>query len=613
MAKINFIFILLLCSAKLITAQKNIDLPDVKIQENRLEIPFSESTRSLEIITKNEINNLPVDNINELLQYIGGVDIRRRGANGVQADISFRGSTFEQVLVLINGVKIIDPQTGHHVMNLPIDLDIIERIEIVKGPAGRIYGQGAFAGAINIITKNPNKTKGHVQGTYGENGLWGLKIGQNFKKDDINTYISVSHEEADPGYRPNNDYTRQNVFYQSVFNISKAETTVTGSYVRNGFGANSFYVAPFDSTSYEQVNTAFVSAQSKVDLGKTKLIPSIYFRNNTDQYTFKREDPTFFQNNHHSRVMGVSLNGSSLFDKAGTIGYGIEYRNEYINSNNLGLHDRNVFSTNLEYKLYLLDDKVKLIPGASFNYYSDFGSNFLYGIDASVKIAKHTSVFGNVGTTYRIPSYTELYYEDSGNIGNANLTPEEAFNYELGIKYISKKIVGQASYFKRDGNDIIDWLRTPVITSTDTLYKWRPDNITNLPVQGLDLSTTINVGDFSFLIPLKKVRVSYTYIDAKAIQSDLGVSRYALENITNQVNVAMYWSLWKIFKFSTGYRYVDRVEVDNYHVWDMNFGINFKKFRFDITTNNVFGVEYFEFPDTPMPESWTRGTFRVNF
>ena len=138
-----------------LAAQKSIDLPNIKIQENRLEVPFSESARSLEIITKNEIKYLPVDNINELLQYIGGVDIRRRGPNGVQADLSFRGSTFEQVLVLINGVKVIDPQTGHHVMNLPIDLDIIERIEIVKGPASTLYGSEAVGGLINIITKKP--------------------------------------------------------------------------------------------------------------------------------------------------------------------------------------------------------------------------------------------------------------------------------------------------------------------------------------------------------------------------------------------------------------------------------------------------------------------------
>lgn len=594
-------------------AQKAVDLPNIKIQENRLEIPFSESARSLEIITKNDIKYLPVENINELLQYVGGVDVRRRGPNGVQADISFRGSTFEQVLVLINGVKIIDPQTGHHVMNLPIDLDIIERIEIVKGPAGRIYGQGAFAGAINIVTKNPDKTEGHAEGMTGQNGLWGLKFGQNFKKDHVKTYISVSHEEADPGYRKYNDYNRQNVFYQSEFKVKKAEFRATGSYVRNGFGANSFYAAPGDSTSYEQVNTAFGSIQSTIKLGKTKLTPSLYLRNNTDHYIYLRDNPSVFQNMHRSRVGGLAINGSTILSKYGTIGYGVEYRNESLISNNLGDRSRNVFSMNLEYKLYIFDEKLKLIPGVSFNDYSDFGSNFLYGVDASLAISKRASIFGNVGTTYRIPSYTELYYSDFRNLGNPDLMPEQAFNYEIGAKYISKKFVGQISYFKRDGTDIIDWLQTSVAQGDTSILKWRPDNITRLPIEGVDISSVFNIGEYGILIPLRKLRVSYTFLEGKAIQSDVGVSRYALENIRNQVNVSAYWSLLKLFKLSTGYRYVDRVNVENYHVFDLGFGLDFKKIVFNVTINNLFGAEFSEFPGIPMPNRWARASLRVNF
>ena len=115
-------------------AQKLVNLDDIEILENRIQVPLSESTRSLDIISKAEIMSYPVQSVSELLQYMGGADIRRRGPNGTQADINFRGSTFEQVLVLINGVKIIDPQTSHHVLNLPLDMDIIERIEIIKGP-----------------------------------------------------------------------------------------------------------------------------------------------------------------------------------------------------------------------------------------------------------------------------------------------------------------------------------------------------------------------------------------------------------------------------------------------------------------------------------------------
>ena len=392
------------------SAQREVKLEKVNIEENRITVPFSETTRSMEIVTKTEILYSASETVGELLQNIGGVDIRRRGPLGVQADISFRGSTFEQVLVLINGVKIIDPQTGHHILNLPIDLDAVERIEIVKGGAGRIYGQGALAGAINIVTKPQDENKIFGEAMLGQFGLKRAKLGLNLNKKKTSVYGSYSYEEADPGYRPYNDFSRHNAFVQADFKGKNAKYSIVGAYVDNGFGANSFYAAPFDSTSFERVRTAFVSAQAKYKVGKTTIAPSLSYRNNRDHYIFRREDPEFFQNMHLSQVSNVMVNFTTLIGKSSALGYGVEYRNELLNSNNLGDRSRNVFTGNIEYKLYLLNDKLKITPGASVNYLSDFGLRFLYGVDASYQVAKKLSIFFNTGTTYRVPTYTCLLY-----------------------------------------------------------------------------------------------------------------------------------------------------------------------------------------------------------
>jgi iron complex outermembrane receptor protein len=134
-----------------------IELSDVIITENRMQTPFSESARSMYVITKSQLASLPVQSVAEALTYVPGVDIRQRGPMGIQTDIGIRGGTFDQTLILINGVKVSDPQTGHHSFNLPLNLDNIERIEVLKGQGARIYGQNAFNGAINIITKVPEK------------------------------------------------------------------------------------------------------------------------------------------------------------------------------------------------------------------------------------------------------------------------------------------------------------------------------------------------------------------------------------------------------------------------------------------------------------------------
>lgn len=591
----------------------DVKLEKVNIEENRIKVPFSESTRSMEIVTKTEILYSTAETVNELLQNVGGVDIRRRGPLGVQADISFRGSTFEQVLILINGVKIIDPQTGHHILNLPIDLDAIERIEIVKGGAGRIYGQGALAGAINIVTKPQNENKVFGEAMLGEFGLKRAKVGVNLKKKKAAVYASYSYEEADPGYRINNYFNRHNAFVQADFDTKKASYSIIGAYVDNAFGANSFYVAPFDSNAYERVKTAFVSAQAKYKVGATSIMPSLSYRNNVDNYIFIREKPEVFENLHISQVTNAMVNFNTILNKKSVLGYGVEVRDERLSSNNLGERSRNVFTAILEYKLYLLKDKLKLTPGASLNYYSDYGSRFLYGIDASMQLTKKLNLFVNTGTTYRIPSYTELYYSDSGNVGNENLQEESAVNYELGLKYISTKYFFQLSGFRRNGTDIIDWTRVPIQVDTTEVLKWRPDNITQLPVQGIDLSTVLNVKRISIFSPLTKVRMAYTFLDASAIQVDGIESRYALENLTNQLSVSTYWSFLNTLKFSSNYRYVDRVTTASYGLWDFSLGFKFKGIYLDYTLVNAFNKEFEEYPGIPMPGRWMRTSLRYTF
>ena len=152
-------------------------LNEISVQGNRIQIPFSKQNRNVTIIDEAIIASLPVKSVNELLFYVGGVDVRQRGPWGTQADIRLDGGTFDQTLILLNGIKITDPQTGHNMMNLPVSLNTIQRIEVLKGAAARIYGINALNGAINIITKQP-----------GQNGMeWNLYAGSSFKKDTISS------------------------------------------------------------------------------------------------------------------------------------------------------------------------------------------------------------------------------------------------------------------------------------------------------------------------------------------------------------------------------------------------------------------------------------------
>ncbi|MCU0368575.1 MAG: TonB-dependent receptor plug domain-containing protein [Cyclobacteriaceae bacterium] len=246
-------------------------LENVTIQSNRIQTGFDETAASIIIISVAEIKQSPSLSVPDLLHYYAGVDIRQRGANGVQADAGIRGSTFDQVLILINGIKISDAQTGHHSLNLPVDIENIERIEILKGPAARIFGQNAFAGAINIITKSPTQQYVKVMTQAGDFGLGGFRVSAALGDKKEKHYVSASRDFSD-GYQYNTDYEINNFFYQSEIETSLGKLNVLGGYTGRAFGANGFYAGPQFTDQYEEIQTSLAAVTLQTQ--PIKMFPS---------------------------------------------------------------------------------------------------------------------------------------------------------------------------------------------------------------------------------------------------------------------------------------------------------------------------------------------------
>ncbi|PKP12226.1 MAG: TonB-dependent receptor, partial [Bacteroidetes bacterium HGW-Bacteroidetes-3] len=205
--KINHIFFsfLSILSTSIYAQKDTVKLKEVEVSSNRISLPFSKTSRTIIIISHQEIVNSAATNLADLLQNVAGVDIRRRGIDGMQSDLYIRGGNFDQTLLLIDGVKMDDPQTGHHTMNGILSLENIERIEIIKGPAARIYGQNAFTGAINIVTKSVTENAATINLYYGsyENKKGEVAMSHKFNGGDI--LASVGYQESD-GYRFNTDF-----------------------------------------------------------------------------------------------------------------------------------------------------------------------------------------------------------------------------------------------------------------------------------------------------------------------------------------------------------------------------------------------------------------------
>jgi iron complex outermembrane receptor protein len=582
------------------------DLKDVVVKENRIVIPFSASARNISIVTQKDLEVTPAVNYVEALNYVPGVDVRQRGPMGVQSDISIRGGTFDQTLVLLNGIKMSDPQTGHHASYLPVSMLNIAQIEVVKGPAARIYGQNAFAGAVNVVTKVPEGRRLMLGTTIGQNDLLNTHIGLALPIRRYKQFISFN-QTSSAGYQYNTDFSINNIFYQSEVKIGRGKLDLQAGHVQRKFGANGFYSSPAFVDQYEEVATSFAAASYRLTGSNYIVTPRVYWRRNHDDYVFLRQDPAYFNNIHTTNIIGGEVNSViSLKDDKGVIGIGGEVRNEDIVSSNLGDWNRTIAGLFGEYRWE--NDDFAVTPGVYINYYSDYGINAFPGVDVSYKMTSFSKIFANVGNSYRIPTYTDLYYVGRTNIGNPDLEPESAWTYELGYKYNRKGIFFQASGYYQAASSVIDWTRT-----VDTL-PWQPTNLNNINSTGIELSADFRfdqiLGKDSYL---KRFYIGYHMINATLEIEDNVLSRYALEHLNNQLSVAVEHRIYKNLYNSMKFRFVDRVTMDNYSVFDAKVFWKTKTSTFFVEGTNLFNAEYRETNLVTMPGRWVRAGFTFDF
>ena len=587
-------------------------LDEVMVKENRLQMPFSQQNRNIWILDQEKIKTLPVRSVAELLSFVTGVDVRQRGPGGSQADISLDGGTFDQSLVLINGVKVSDPQTGHNMMNLPITLNDIDHIEVIRGSASRVYGINALTGAINIVTRTVEKTsltanvfggssfkKDEVSGdTYAN---YGIQVNGSHKGEKASHSLSVA-QEAGNGYRHNTAFNNQKIFYQGKLELGASDgLDVMAGYTHNNFGANAFYSSPGDKESEETVKTllASVAYTRKINAVWT-IIPRISYRNNVDDYLHIKTNPDQFHNHHQTHVWDAELNNTFL-TKIGTFGLGLESRRESINSTNLGKRDRTNTGIFGEFKFEPID-RLMINMGAYVNYNSDYGWQAFPGIDAGYNFYGNWRLFANVGTGQRLPTYTDLYYKGPTNIGNDLLQPEKSVYAEGGLKYNSNRLVMNASYFVRRIDNFIDWVKAQ---QTDP---WKPENFSEVNTKGLTLSADYSLKPTDENAVLSQVRVgaAYTHLDPsfKTTLSTATFSRYALESLRNQLSGTLNADFYNKFGVTLTARYNERINYKSYTVLDARLAFKQPKYSIYADGANLLNVQYIEAGAVPMPGSW---------
>ena len=531
----------------------------------------------------------------DLLQQVSGIDIRRRGVPGTQADLYIRGGGFDQTLLLIDGMKMDDIQTGHHTLNLLLPIQLIERIEIIKGPASRIFGQNAFNGAINIVTRSlPKLDKKQFEilvsnPTFGSFKQFGFLINSRLSlKEKFNAQLTFSRSKSD-GYRYNTDYSNDFFFFKSEIKTQKNPIIITSGFTEKKFGANGFYASPSATDQYEETQASFLGISTLLGSEKFLVRPKLYWRRGQDEYIYIRNNPSVYRNLHKTNKIYLDFSFSKLFESS-RLNFGIDLSNSSISSNNLGDHNRFTTSLYADYTFKTKDNKLSFSPGLSISNFSDMSTHFFPGIDVGFDVNEKINLYANYGKTYRIPTYTDLYYSDRNTIGNPDLNPEHAITNEIGIKYSNENIDVSSSFFTRKSSNIIDYVKQ---SEQD---KWEATNIRNLDTNGFDLSFLYKISLYNSL------RIGYTYLFDKSYVSDVNYSRYAINSLRHQLNTRLALKYSNKITHTLISRFGERSNKVSHIVYDSNLKYQLSENSyFFINVNNIFNEEYYETNLVPMP------------
>ena len=619
-------------------------LDEVCVTGSRAPLTKSQAARMVTVLDRADIAQAPVQSVNDLLKYAVGVDVRQRGPIGAQTDISIRGGTSDQIILLLNGINICDPQTGHNAMDLPVDLSEIVRIEVLEGPAGRIYGTSSLVGAINIVTRSQESGDSSQYMTlHAEGGSYGyFNLGGRYSTDSrlqttdsFKSSISANYTRSDGYSRSkaghlNTDFSGTKAFYQGQYDDEAFRLHWHLGIADKGWGSSTFWASPKwqADDQYEHTTKLYSAIQAETKQGLFHLSGNIYWNQNRDRYEGYRGQPEKMKYNYNrTDVYGVSL--SNYFDwAAGRTAFGAELRNEDLVSGNLGeplsqTHqirgtdrdytlgvNRTNISGYLEHNLLLHHFTISAGLVAVKNTWSNMNMTVYPGIDISYRPHPAWTLHASYNTSLRMPTFTEMYYKLQGYSANPHLKPEEMRALEAGLTYHSSLFTYHFTLWKHNGRNMIDWIMD---TSQGQDAVWQSVNHTKINSLGFETSASIEIPLFTHHYSL--FTVSYSYIHQDKEQDANIVSQYALEYLRHKLVANTRLQLSKPLSLSLNFRWQDRVgsytdfdgtvcDYEPYALLDTRLTWQQPRWKVYLEANNLFDTRYHDYGLVTQPGRW---------
>ena len=613
--------------------RKELKLDEVVVMGTRVPLTQSEAARIVSVITRDDIERAAAETINDVLKLATGVDVRQRGGFGVQTDISVRGGNFDQITILLNGVNISSPHTGHLSADFPVSPDDIERIEIIEGASSRVYGTSAFNGAVNIVTRaltrssSASQVQGAVNvygGSYGHAGANG-RAGITTKA--VSNTLSAGYTQSD-GATENSAFSSTKVFYQGAFKPQNSSLRLNwqAGYSYKPFDANTFYgAASRDQWESNERWMAAVNGAFKLSTFNFQL--STFFNRWYDHYQWHKDSPAG-ENFHRVESKGASLNAWTDWLLGKTL-LGVEVRDERIKSSKLGKpipedghykyrdqrcnvsvffeHDVAIdrFTASLGLLANMndgLDTKWRLYPGVDVKFnILDVERNGLQPTKTKTKTRK-LDLFASWNMALRMPTFTDLYYSGVGIEGNQNLKPEKSNDVQIGAEYSTKGLKIKVQAFYSHKTDMIDWVKYTENGVCDDIFHSVNFQLDNL---GYEIDADFMAREvFGSNSLLRKFGVKYSYISEKSdYKVEVVSSKYAMDYLRHKLLLNADGRIWKDLNLSLNWRWQDRVGEGNapYALMDARLSWDACRYSLYVNATNIFNKEYYDYGNIRQP------------
>ena len=544
-------------------------------------VPLEETDRTVRAVDV-EKHALLSSAVVDLLQLDPTLDLRRRAPAGVQTDLSIRGGTFGQSLILLDGMRLNDPQTGHHNLDLPLPLEAVSRIEILKGSGSTLYGSDAVGGAVNLVTRTPQVSEMRVRAAAGNFGANQQRVSLAAVRGRLAQRLSASRDFSS-GFARNRDYRDLSIASATHVGTSLGNTAVFLGHGDRPFGADQFYG---DFHSWEHTRTWFASLRQTLGAGTEA---SFGYRRHSDRFVLERDRPDVFTNRHTTGSFQAGLRRRREVAPNTRVYYGVEGFHDSIASTNLGRHSRASGAVYAAMDFRALG-RFSLSAGLREQVHSGRGSDLSPSLAAGIWLNSRLKIRGSVSHAFRLPAFTELYYHDPASVGSPGLRPEQAWSYDAGLEWNSgRRLEGAVTLFHRRESDGIDYVRP---SPADI---WRAANIQRLHFAGVEGRVTARISSSH------QVELGYSALSVSSGSLGSLLSRYVFNYPAHAGTLSWMATLPGNVIGRVRVGATERVGRDPYAVVDLYLARTGHRMRPFLHLTNLTGTSYEEILRVPMP------------